>query len=703
MSKEIQNVRILSKVDAASAWTSNNPKLEDKEIGYERETGRYKIGDGNTPWNNLPYSRPNGTIENGEIFNDYINNISTIPYSHAEGFNTKAQDGIKLSVETLTCVAFRNNDDLTDILTLQATTEGFFTNNNIYGFRINNIGAKPNDRNYINVVKVINKNQNSTNTNYWDFVIEKTTPEMTLNIPNGLVINAILYDSSVKGKGTHAEGISSLALGEATHSEGYENLAFGNYAHAEGWGTVAGNVREKDGKIRGNGAHAEGYNTWAKENYTHAEGAHTVAIGSVAHAEGQDTIAEGNISHAEGAGTHAKGAQSHTEGKDTYAEGNYSHAEGLETKALQKEAHAEGYKSEARGEAAHAEGYLSIATGNASHVEGHSNHAEGHYSHAEGNGTHAKGIYSHAEGQDTQTTEEAIYAHVEGRGTIANIPGQHVQGTYNKYEDAEGNPLNYAHVVGNGNEGTRSNAYTLDWDGNGWYAGNLDVTHKITSDRLQSLGLQAGWIKANSLEVTSRIVSDGKDVAFTSELIGRHCPGDQQGGETFNDHGTNNATGQFSHAEGTGTQALSTTSHAEGWGSIAQGNAAHAEGRSTQAIGMRSHSEGYQTKANADHTHAEGEGTYANIKGEHVQGKYNKYLDENNNPLNYAHVVGNGSSDTARSNAHTLDWSGNAWFAGKVKAGVATTDSDDDLVLCTKGYVQQEIDAIAEIILNGEY
>jgi hypothetical protein len=28
--------------------------------------------------------------------------------------------------------------------------------------------------------------------------------------------------------------------------------------------------------------------------------------------------------------------------------------------------------------------------------------------------------------------------------------------------------------------------------------------------------------------------------------------------------------------------------------------------------------------------------------------------------------MGNGTSDTARSNAHTIDWNGNAWFAGNV-------------------------------------
>lgn len=34
-----------------------------------------------------------------------------------------------------------------------------------------------------------------------------------------------------------------------------------------------------------------------------------------------------------------------------------------------------------------------------------------------------------------------------------------------------------------------------------------------------------------------------------------------------------------------------------------------------------------------------------------------------------AHIVGGGTSDTDRKNIHTLDWAGNAWFAGEVRVG----------------------------------
>lgn len=43
----------------------------------------------------------------------------------------------------------------------------------------------------------------------------------------------------------------------------------------------------------------------------------------------------------------------------------------------------------------------------------------------------------------------------------------------------------------------------------------------------------------------------------------------------------------------------------------------------------------------------------------------------------YAHVVGNGISDTSRSNAHTLDWNGNAWYSGDVYVGSTSGTNRD--------------------------
>lgn len=139
------------------------------------------------------------------------------------------------------------------------------------------------------------------------------------------------------------------------------------------------------------------------------------------------------------------------------------------------------------------------------------------------------------------------------------------------------------------------------------------------------------------------------------------------------------ASGNGSFAEGGGTKASNDSSHAEGMNTTASGTSSHAEGTYTQALGDTSHAEGYRTAASGKNSHAEGTYTIASGENQHVQGRYN-IADINNK---YAHIVGNGNSSTD-SNAHTLDWQGNAWYSGKLsQEGTPTEDKD----LVTKKYV----------------
>ena len=41
--------------DTAANWTNNNPTLLNGELGYETDTGYFKIGDGSTAWTSLGY------------------------------------------------------------------------------------------------------------------------------------------------------------------------------------------------------------------------------------------------------------------------------------------------------------------------------------------------------------------------------------------------------------------------------------------------------------------------------------------------------------------------------------------------------------------------------------------------------------------------------------------------------------------------
>ena len=129
------------------------------------------------------------------------------------------------------------------------------------------------------------------------------------------------------------------------------------------------------------------------------------------------------------------------------------------------------------------------------------------------------------------------------------------------------------------------------------------------------------------------------------------------------------ASGRYSHTEGVTTFAAY-ASHAEGKLSEALGDQSHAEGYGTEASGYASHAEGRYTVASGDYSHAEGDYTIASAVYQHVQGIYNIegiYDDEYIYANQYLHTVGNGTS-VARSNAHTIDWTGNAVFAGTVSA-----------------------------------
>ena len=143
------------------------------------------------------------------------------------------------------------------------------------------------------------------------------------------------------------------------------------------------------------------------------------------------------------------------------------------------------------------------------------------------------------------------------------------------------------------------------------------------------------------------------------------------------------ASAPGAHAEGGLTVANASYSHAEGFKSGSTGQYSHVEGIVCESSGQGSHAEGYYTVASGLRSHSEGCFTEAASQYQHVQGKYN-VVDSSGT---YAHIVGNGTGKDSRHNAYTLDWSGNAIYAGKVTAGTAPTK---DMDLTTKKYVDDK-------------
>ena len=124
------------------------------------------------------------------------------------------------------------------------------------------------------------------------------------------------------------------------------------------------------------------------------------------------------------------------------------------------------------------------------------------------------------------------------------------------------------------------------------------------------------------------------------------------------------ANAPYSHAEGSNTVASNLSCHAEGSGTTASGNCSHAENTGCIASGSNSHAEGYHTIARGEHSHTSGSHTSAGMEV-FALGKYNKKAED------VALVVGNGWGNDRheyRSDALTLDYSGNLHISGKLTA-----------------------------------
>lgn len=124
------------------------------------------------------------------------------------------------------------------------------------------------------------------------------------------------------------------------------------------------------------------------------------------------------------------------------------------------------------------------------------------------------------------------------------------------------------------------------------------------------------------------------------------------------------ASGDYSTAEGQLTKATGRWSHAQGKEAVASGDYSRAGGYKSEAKGTCSSAFGSNSKASGEYASADGLYAVASSKAQHVQGKYNV----EDAAGKYAHIVGNGTSASKRSNCHTVDWEGNAWYSGSVSA-----------------------------------
>jgi hypothetical protein len=210
--------------------------------------------------------------------------------------------------------------------------------------------------------------------------------------------------------------------------------------------------------------------------------------------------------------------------------------------------------------------------------------------------------------------------------------------------------------------------------------------------------------------------------------------------------------GRYSHAEGYDTEAHGDYSHAEGYRTIAKYGSESVSGSfnieepkwyiEKKDMSLAGFGHYYSVVYSSDYTVSEDgviilENVTFALNSDVPIGKYYNFIDfcerktdedgniyieadwiiykkstsdgERHEVLNsggsnhgkYIQIVGNGTSDTARSNAHTLDWGGNAWYQGDVYVGGGGQD-EDSKKLATESYVNTQIEAIPTPDVSGQ-
>ena len=281
---------------------------------------------------------------------------------------------------------------------------------------------------------------------------------------------------------------------------------------------------------------------------------------------------------------------------------------------------------------------------------------------------------------DWNQSDEAAADYIKNRTHYEEVLGDYVifEGTLPSWDTTKDLPLQYAipsntsvTAYYNGSiVATVVGSYSAGNDGVTWYYGfSPDLDIRINNNTMTASvynGMGDGVLKFVVKNFTAVHTLDEKYLPSSVTSVG---PLKMNANNPV-------GTGSFSMGRKAGS-AIGSNSHAAGYNTTASGNGSHAEGTNTTASGIDSHAEGDGATASGNCSHAEGWRTTASSRYQHVQGKFN--VEDSSNK--YAHIVGNGTSESARSNAHTLDWNGVPWFKGRPQFGGTAQDQGSQTVM----------------------
>ena len=480
--------RVKQKHDTTENWNNENAlTLLEGEIGLDTSTGQIKIGDGESDWKNLSYltsSNANSYQENCFSFGE--NAVAGQKAFYIQSINT-AEKIIAL------CAQKPDNIPMGDDVELLDNYEVILELYNLeFGDKLSII-----------------------NNAYYYFCVEVEDFSGNLiqykgDLPfNSITYNTDLDDHVVFISGKPEIGIvniidNAISIGLDTKAGGKGSFACGRQTIAAGGGSFAAGRRTKAGYI----ATATGLDTSATGNFSFAANNYTLASGECSAAFGNSTQALGNASFSCGNLNEAIGPRSFSAGKGTKTLGEASTAFGVNGIATGHYSFVANNQNNAVGESSTAFGLGTRSEGLGSFACGSGTKATGQYSFSSGQGSQANGVISNSLGCNTQANgpyslatnnntiasgESSValgyytqalgnYSMATGLGTIVEDESMYVGGKYNN------TTTNKIIVYGNGNSwDTRHDAYALDWNGNGWYSGNLNCEGQFNSKSIKEI------------------------------------------------------------------------------------------------------------------------------------------------------------------------------------------------------------------------
>lgn len=343
-----------------------------------------------------------------------------------------------------------------------------------------------------------------------------------------------------------------------------------------------------------------------------------------------------------------------------------------------------------------------IAVGEFSVAIGRCAEALGTYATSIGSRCKAIGDYSFASGNGSVAGELKEGEIPSGNSAVAMGRGAQAHGATAISLGHDTRALgNYSVALGSNTEasGERATALGVSTDATGNASTALGDTTLASGDYSTAIGKESIAAGIGSIAGGYGVIAEGEhSIAFgnVSKAKGNNSVALGHNAETYADYATAigsgaDAKGQYSFALGRNTITEGENSVALGYGSIAKGNSAIVLGRNSEAsaegaisvggygtraisnyaiaIGKQVTSKGYATLALGQGTTAEGNtstamGIYTKATGSAGQVVFGRYNAPDENMLL---IAGNGTSDSERSNAMTVDSTGNAVFAGTLK------------------------------------